>query len=71
MFGQHRGDVIAKERGVVQILDVGAVDTEDVADTNRREVLDDVVDDSMPGHLLTCPYARRASAHRTFALLHR
>ena len=48
MLGQHRGDVVAEEGGVVEVLDIGAVDTEDVVDATRREVRDDVIDNPMP-----------------------
>ncbi|BBZ18416.1 hypothetical protein MGAD_27510 [Mycolicibacterium gadium] len=51
MLGQHRGDVSAVERSVVQILDIRAVDAEDVIDPHRREIRDDVVDNSMPCHI--------------------
>ena len=44
MLGQHRGDIRAEICGVVKIFDVGAVDTEDVADSGSREVLDDTID---------------------------
>ena len=48
VLGQHRGDVVTEERGVVEVLDIGAVDTEDEVDAARRKVLDDVVDNPMP-----------------------
>lgn len=32
---------------VVKVLNVGAVDAEDVVDSSRREVLDDVVDNTL------------------------
>ena len=38
VLGQHRGDVVAEVRGVVEILDVGTVDAEDVVDAARREI---------------------------------
>src|SRR5690606_6184948 len=56
VLGQHRGDIGAEMRCVVEVFDVGAVDAEDVADAARREVLDDVVDHPLPvghGHLLS------------------
>ncbi len=43
MFGQHRGDVVAEVRRIVEILDVGAVHTEDVRDPVRGQLTDDVV----------------------------
>ena len=40
--------------GVVEVFNVGAVDTEDVVDPDCREVSDDVVDHTLlHGHLLT------------------
>jgi hypothetical protein len=40
--------------GVVEIFDVGTVDTEYVIGVDSREVLDDMVDHPvLPGHLLT------------------
>ena len=52
VFGQHRGDVVTEERGVVEVLDIGAVDTEDEVDATRRKVFDDVVNNPMPtGHI--------------------
>jgi hypothetical protein len=47
MFGQDGGDVVAEVRGVVEILDVGAVDAEDVLDSGCRQIADYVVDDPM------------------------
>ena len=47
MLGQYRGDVVTEERGVVEVLDIGAVDTEDVIDTTRRQIPDDVIDNTM------------------------
>ena len=47
MLGQDGGDVIVEVRGVVEILDVGAVDAEDVLDTGCRQIADDVVDNPM------------------------
>ena len=44
MLGQHRGDVRPEICGVVEILDVGPVDPEDVLDSDSREMPDDVVD---------------------------
>jgi len=38
----------------VQVLDVGAVDTKDVVDSERRKIPDDVVDcPLLAGHLIT------------------
>ena len=44
MLGQHRGDSGVEVGRVVQILDIGAVHSEDVVDSDCREVFDDVVD---------------------------
>jgi len=44
VLGQHRGDCGLEVRRVVEILDVGAVHSEDVADSKCREAFDDVVD---------------------------
>ena len=42
-------------RGVVHVLDVGAVHAEDVVDSDCRQVPDDVVDHPvLPWHRLTC-----------------
>ena len=46
MLGQYRGEVVTEVRGVVEVLDVGAVDTEDVIDTTRRQIPDDVIDNT-------------------------
>ena len=54
VLGQHRGHVRPEVRRVVEILDVGTVHTEDVVDSDFREVLDDVIDHPvLSGHLLT------------------
>jgi len=37
VFGQHRGDVVTEERGVVDVFDIGTVDTEDEVNTTGRE----------------------------------
>ena len=55
MLGQHGGDVVVEVRGIVEILDVRAVDAEDVLDPGRRQIADDVVDHPMgSGHSVTC-----------------
>ena len=59
MFGQNGGDVVAKVGGVVDILDVGAVDAEDVLDPRRRKISDDVINNPADhslilSHSLTC-----------------
>ncbi len=55
MLGQDGGDVRAKVRGVVEIFDVGTVDAEDVVDSGRRQIADDVVDHPMCfRHSFTC-----------------
>jgi hypothetical protein len=54
VLGQHRGELGPEVRGVVQILDVGAVDTENVIHPERREVSDDVIDHPvLAEHVLT------------------
>ena len=51
MLGQYRGDVVVEVRGIVEILDVRAVDAENVFDAGRRQIADDVVDNPMrSGH---------------------
>ena len=53
MFGQHRGDSGVEVGRVVQILDVGAVHSENVVDADCREAFDDVVDHPvLPWHAL-------------------
>ena len=53
MLGQHRGDPGPEMRRVVEILDVGAVHTEDVVDSDCRESVDDVVDHPvLPRHVM-------------------
>ena len=55
VLGQYGGDVVVEVRGIVEILDVGAVDAEDVFDAGRRQIADDVVDNPMrSGHSFTC-----------------
>ena len=55
MLGQYRGDVIVEVRGIVEILDVRAVDAEDVFDAGRRQIADNMVDNPMrSGHSVTC-----------------
>ena len=55
MLGQDGGDVVVEVRGIVEILDVRAVDAEDVLDSGRRQIADDVVDHPMrSGHSVTC-----------------
>ena len=44
VLGQHGGDVRPEICCVVEVLDVGAVDAEDVLDSGPREMTDDVVD---------------------------
>src|SRR4029079_4938919 len=52
VLGQDCGDVVTKERGVIEVLDVGAVHTEDVADAPRLEIPYEVIDNTMPsGHI--------------------
>jgi hypothetical protein len=47
VLGQNRGDIRSEVCGVVQIFDVGPVDTKDVVDSGRREAPDDVVNHSL------------------------
>ncbi len=55
MLGQDRGDVVAEERRVIEVLYVRAVDAEDVVHSGLRQMADDVVDHPMPfGHSFTC-----------------
>ena len=55
MLGQYGGDVVVEVRGIVEILDVRAVDAEDVLDSGRRQIADDVVDHPMCScHSVTC-----------------
>src|ERR1700728_5079784 len=44
VLGQHGSDVRPEICRVVEVLDVGAVDAEDVFDSGPREMTDDVVD---------------------------
>ena len=53
MLGEHRGDVVTEERGVLVVFDIGTVDTEDEVNTAGRKVFDDEVNHPMPaGHVL-------------------
>ena len=55
MLGQNGGDVVAEIRGIVEILDVRAVHPEDVLDSGRRQIADNMVDHSPCfGHSFTC-----------------
>ena len=52
MLGQDSGDAVMEVRGVVEILDIGTVDTEHVVDADGRKLVDDVVDHALlPVHL--------------------
>src|SRR5262249_52329340 len=52
VFGQYRGDVVTTGCGVIDVFDVGAVDSEDVVNATRPEIPDDVIDNPMPaGHM--------------------
>ena len=44
MLGQDRGDAVVKMGGVVEVFDVGAIDTEHVLDACGGKLIDDVVD---------------------------
>ena len=44
MRSQHRGDIRPEICGVVEVLDIGAVDTEHAIHSERRKTPDDVVD---------------------------
>ena len=40
---------------IVKVFDIGAIDTEQIFDARRREMVDDVVNHPLfPGHSLTC-----------------
>ena len=45
MLGQHGRDVRPEIGCIVDVLDIGPVDSEDVFDSGPREMTDDVVDD--------------------------
>ena len=47
MLRQNSGDTRMEVRGVVQILDIGTVDTEQVVDTDGRKLVNDVVDHAL------------------------
>jgi hypothetical protein len=49
VLGEYCGDVVAEVRRVVEILDVGAVNAEDVANSFGRQNSDDVIDDPIVG----------------------
>lgn len=54
MLSQRCCDIRPEMCAAVQVLDVGAVDTKDVVDSERRKIPDDVVDcPLLAGHLIT------------------
>ena len=54
MLRQDRCDTVVKVRGVVEVFDVGAVDAEDVLHSGRRQIADDMVDNSSADSTILC-----------------
>ena len=50
MLGQYRSDLGVEVRGVVEVFDVGAVDTEEVRDTDVCQTIDDVIHNAVRPH---------------------
>jgi hypothetical protein len=49
VLGQDGGDVGVEMGGVVQVFDIGAVDSEDVIDASGHEVIDNEINHPAPG----------------------